>query len=305
MTQAEVPRSSLRVQTVALAFTPATLLRYVEALAQSLHNAQAAGLLGDTVVALGDCSEKAGLNKRAQDELRVALEYGGASFTYERFGQNLGHAEGQNRLFAKNDAELLLLCNDDVVTGPLAVTELLLGLLARPEVGLVEAHQLPFENPKAYDPVTGETGWCSLACALTRAVLFSELGGLDAETFFLHGDDVDYSWRVRLAGHQCTYRPSARVIIDQRVDEAGRLLRAPRDERSAAEADLLLSRKYGGPGRFDLRLAWYSEHGTEPQREAAEALRARQSEDRLPSPVPGAERVAFFLDGSFAVERFA
>ena len=186
----------------------------------------------------------------------MALEYGGASFTYERFGQNLGHAEGQNRLFKKNDSELLLLCNDDVVTGPLAVTELLLGLVACPEVGLVEAHQLPFENPKAYDPVTGETGWCSLACALTRASLFSELGGLDAETFFLHGDDVDYSWRVRLAGYQCSYRPSARVILDQRVDEFGAVARLAegralrRRGRPAAQPEVRRS----GPLRSQARL---------------------------------------------------
>ncbi len=293
------------MQTVAHAFTPATLLRYAEALAQSLHNARTAELVGDMVVALGDCSEKAGLGKRTLDALRAALAYGGAGFTYERFGQNLGHAEGQNRLFRQNDSELLLLCNDDVVTGPLAVTELIRGLIARPEVGLVEAHQLPFENPKQYDTVTGETGWCSLACALTRAELFSELGGLDAESFFLHGDDVDYSWRLRLAGHQCTYRPSARVILDQRLDGSGALLLPPTEERYAAEADLLLRWKYGGPGRFGDRLAWYSEHGSEPQRQAAEALRERQAEDRLPSPVPGAARVAFFLDGSYADRRFA
>ena len=132
MSQAEASRSSLRVQTVARVFTPATLLRYAEALAQSLHNARAADLLGDTVVALGDCSEKAGLSKRTQEPLRAALAYGGASFAYERFGQNLGHAEGHNRLFRENDSELLLLCDDDVITGPMAVTELVLGLLAAP-----------------------------------------------------------------------------------------------------------------------------------------------------------------------------
>ena len=304
MPQAKASRSSLRVQTVAHAFTPAMLLRYAEALAQSLHNARSGGLLGDTVVAIGDCSEKAGLSKKTLDALRGALAHGGAGFTYERFGQNLGHAAGHNRLFSQNGSELLLLCNDDVVTGPMAVTELIRGLIARPEVGLVEAHQLPFENPKAYDPVTGETGWCSLACALTRAELFSKLGGLDAESFFLDGDDVDYSWRLRLSGYQCTYRSSARVVNDQRLDSSGALLVPAAQERCAAEADLLLSRKYGGPGRFEDRLAWYGKNGSEPQRHAAEAFRERQAEGRLPSPVPGADKVAFFLDASYAVHRF-
>ena len=100
------------------------------------------------------------------------------------------------------------------------------------------------------------------------------------------------------------YRPSARVILDQRVDGSGQLLVLPRDERSAAEADLMLSRKYGGPGRFDLRLAWYSEHGNEPQREAAEALRARQKRGSLAFAGSWCREGGIFLDGSFAVERF-
>ena len=66
----------------------------------------------------------------------------------------------------------------------------------------------------------------------------------------------------------------------------------------------MLSWKYGGPGRVEDRLAWYSEHGSEPQRQAAEAFRERQAEGRLPSPVPGAEQVAFFLDGSYAARPF-
>jgi len=302
--RAETPRASLRVQTVAHAFTRATLLRYAEALAQSLYNARAAGLVGETVVAIGDCSGKAGLDKRTQEALRGVLADGGAEFTYERFGQNLGHAGGQNRLFRQNTSRLLLLCNDDVVAGPQAVTELVRGLISRPEVGLVEAHQLPFENPKQYDLVTGETGWCSLACALTPAKVFSKVGGLDDEWFFLHGDDVDYSWRVRLSGFQCTYRPSARVIHDKRVDAWGALLVSRKEEQLMVEADLLLSQKYGEPRRFGDVLAWYTEHGSQAQRQAAAAFEERRAEGRLPSPVPGRERVAFFLDGAYAPHRF-
>ncbi len=298
-------RFSQRVQTVAHAYTTASLLRYAEALAQSLANARSVGLIGDTVVALGDCSEKAALAKKVLDSLGDAVREGGAGFSYERFGANLGHAEGHNRLFRQNDSELLLVCNDDVVVGPQAVTELVRGLTARPEVGLVEAHQHPFENPKVYDPVTGETGWCSLACALTRAELFSSLGGLDAESFFLHGDDVDYSWRLRLSGHECVYRPSARVIVDQRVDDSGVLLASPKDARYAAEADLMLSRKYAQPGRLSERLAWYGEHGTKAQRQVVVEFRDREAAGRLPAPGPGADRVALFLDGSFAARRFA
>ncbi len=304
MPKAEAPRSSLRVQTVAHSFTRETLFRYAEALAQSLQLARAAELVGETVVAIGDCSGQAGLDEPALEALRGVLADAGSDLTYERFGQNIGHAAGQNRLFKKNRSRLLLFCNDDVVTGPQAVAELVRGLILRPEVGLIEAHQLPFEHPKQYDLVTGETGWCSLACALTPTKVFSKLGGLDADSFFLHGDDVDYSWRVRLAGYQCVYRSSARVVHDKRVDSSGALLISPKEAQYMVEADLLLNQKYGEPRRFDDVLAWYTEHGSDVQRQAAAALGERRAEGRLPSPVPGAERVAFFRDGFYAVHRF-
>lgn len=304
MPKAEVPRSSLRVQTVAHGFTRSTLFRYAEALAQSLANARSSEVIGDTIVALGDASAKAALDERSLEALRSTFADGGAEFAYDRFGQNLGHAAGHNRLFQENSSELLLLCNDDVVTGPEAVTELVRGLLLRPEVGLVEAHQLPFEHPKQYDLVTGETGWCSLACALTPADVFEKLGGLDAEWFFLHGDDVDYSWRLRLWDYKCTYRPSARVVHDKRVDATGAILISPKKERDLAEADLLLSRKYGEARRFDDVIAWYGEYGTDAQAKAAEAFSERREQGRLPSPMAGAERVAFFRDGGYAVHRF-
>jgi hypothetical protein len=70
------------------------------------------------------------------------------------------------------------------------------------------------------------------------------------------------------------------------------------------EADLLLSQKYGEPRRFDDVLAWYTEHGSDVQRQAAAALGKRRAAGRLPTPVPGAERVAFFRDGFYAVHRF-
>ena len=77
-----------------------------------------------------------------------------------------------------------------------------------------------------------------------------------------------------------------------------------REERDLAEADLLLSRKYGEPRRFDDVIAWYLEFGSEAQRLAAAEFVQRREEGRLPSPMPGAERVAFFRDGAYAVHRF-
>ncbi len=48
------------------------------------------------------------------------------------------------------------------------------------------------------------------AVFLRRRVL-DELGGLDTR-FFMYYEDVDLSWRMRLAGHDIVYEPGARVL---------------------------------------------------------------------------------------------
>jgi len=50
---------------------------------------------------------------------------------------------------------------------------------------------------------------CGAACA-TRRELFEELGGFD-EDFFMVYEDVDLSFRARLAGYRCVYVPEAVV----------------------------------------------------------------------------------------------
>ena len=54
--------------------------------------------------------------------------------------------------------------------------------------------------------------------------LFERLEGFDADTFFLYCDDVDFSWRVRLAGYKVVHRSSAVVFHDKRVDHQGGLI---------------------------------------------------------------------------------
>jgi N-acetylglucosaminyl-diphospho-decaprenol L-rhamnosyltransferase len=76
---------------------------------------------------------------------------------------------------------------------------------------LIEAAQFPIEHPKAYDPVTLETNWCSAACLLIRRDAFLELGGFD-EGLFLYCEDVDLSWRAWLAGWRCLYVQGARCL---------------------------------------------------------------------------------------------
>ena len=71
-----------------------------------------------------------------------------------------------------------------------------------------EARQLPYEHPKDYDPVSGDTPWCSGACVMVRRAAFDAVGGFDP-AFFLYCEDVDLSWRLRAAGWRLRYVPQA------------------------------------------------------------------------------------------------
>src|SRR5690606_12759794 len=116
--------------------------------------------------------------------------------------------------------------------------------LRRPGVGLVEAKQIPIEHPKDFDPETGETSWASTACAMGPLEVFREIDGFDADSFFLYGDDVDFSWRVRLAGYKVIHQSSAFVFHDKRLSHEGRWMSSPAEQYYSAEATLLLTYKW-------------------------------------------------------------
>lgn len=75
-------------------------------------------------------------------------------------------------------------------------------------IALWELRQFPYEHPKFYDPLTGETSWSSGAAFVIRREVFELIGGFD-ESFFMYAEDVDLSWRVRTAGYQLCYVPKA------------------------------------------------------------------------------------------------
>jgi GT2 family glycosyltransferase len=57
----------------------------------------------------------------------------------------------------------------------------------------------------------GSPDWVSGACMLLRRSVLEELGGLD-EGFFLYCEDIDLCRRIRRAGYEIEYVPSATVV---------------------------------------------------------------------------------------------
>jgi len=140
---------------------------------------------------------------------------------YEHSGANLGFGKGHNAMmrhaFSEDDADFYLGVNPDGRLHPDCLTHLL--RMAEGEkstagsYSLLEAIQFPEEHPKWYDPGTLDTPWVSGACFLMPRAIFRATQGFD-ENMFLYCEDVDLSWRVRLAGFRTRICPTAIFLHD-------------------------------------------------------------------------------------------
>ena len=142
------------------------------------------------------------------------------NFQYRIFGTNTGSARGHNILAEHAQAEYIVIMNPDVKVSPHYLREAMKPF-ADPQVGMVEARQTPLEHSKEYDEKTFETPWATTACAIGRRSVFEEIEGFDYKTFFLYCDDLDFSWRLRLAGYKIIYQPLAAVYHAKNLSAEG------------------------------------------------------------------------------------
>lgn len=164
-----------------------------------------------------------------------------------RAGRNGGFAAGCNLGIAAGANPYVLLLNPDARIGPEALQALVATLDAEPGVGIVGPRILEeggrqafsqrhfpglrstyaqalflhrlwpraawtdelIRDPAAYDR-DGSPDWVSGACMLIRRDALERLGGLD-EQFFLYCEDVDLCARIRAAGLDVRYDPTAVV----------------------------------------------------------------------------------------------
>ena len=129
---------------------------------------------------------------------------------------NIGFGRGHNRMMEAafaDGADYYVLCNPDGFLHPNAIKALVSRSAQFDDFALVEARQFPNEHPKIYDFATLKTPWCSGGCLLVPKRLHAEIGGFD-DGFFMYCEDVDYSWRARLAGASCVMAPDAFFFHD-------------------------------------------------------------------------------------------
>jgi GT2 family glycosyltransferase len=134
-----------------------------------------------------------------------------------RLGRNGGVTVGNNTGIRAGTSDYVALLNPDTRVHPDWLQVMVDRMESEPEIGLVEAAQVPSELDKYFDPKNGDTSWASTGGVLVRRSAL-ERSGLFDERFFMYEDDVDLCWRLWLGGSRCCYLPEARY--DHRPHDA-------------------------------------------------------------------------------------
>jgi len=152
--------------------------------------------------------------------------------------------------------------------------------------------------------MSGTTSWSSTAFAMFRRSVFDEVGGFDADTFFLYCDDVDFSWNIRMRGYKLIFQPAAAVFHDKRLSLKGKWQPSGAEIYFSAVAGMLLPYKWSRKDLTFQYLDHFETRGDANQQRAAKEFRDREATGRLPSPVDPLHRIGEFVNGAYAEHRF-
>lgn len=165
--------------------------------------------------------------------------------------ENLRFAGGNNagiRHALQNGAEMVLLLNNDTTVAPDFLTHLVHRLQTSPAIGMVapkiyyesDPRRIWFaggrismwtgtmehtgirEEDKGQFNDVKEIDYASGCCVLTTREVIEKVGVLD-ESFFIYGEDADWSMRVRSARYKIIYEPGSVVWHKVSVSTGGHL----------------------------------------------------------------------------------
>jgi GT2 family glycosyltransferase len=197
--------------------------------------------VGATLTALGgqlrDDDEVIVVDNSSRDGTADVVRHTAPWATVVESAENLGFAGGCHVGVRRSSAPLVLLLNPDAAPAPGCLDALRACAAERPEWGAWQAlvtmaggelvntagnvvHYLGFgwagdlgRPVAAVDPRPREVGFCSGAALVVRREAWNAAGGFD-KRYFMYGEDLDLSLRLRLAGWALGIAPTARVVHD-------------------------------------------------------------------------------------------
>lgn len=157
-------------------------------------------------------------------------------------GKNLGFGLANNYGFKKGNSEFVFFLNPDTKLEKESLYKMKEAIEeSAPDFAMWEFRQKPYEHPKYYNPVNGETSWASGACFIIKREVFEKIDGFDKK-IFMYAEDVDLSWKVRLEGYKIKYVPEA-TLMHYCYKEAGEI--KPVQYYNSIINNLNLRLKYG------------------------------------------------------------
>jgi GT2 family glycosyltransferase len=176
----------------------------------------------------------------------LAAETAFARVDVQRSGENLGFGRGHNANAARGSAPFMFVLNQDCVVEPNVLGPVLDAANEDDaKVAAWELRQIPYEHPKAYDPVTLDTPWASGAATLFRRSAFDAVSGFEPR-IFMYGEDVDLSWRLRAKGYRLRYMPRF-AVLHRTYKIPGQV--KPLQILGGVETNLCLRARFGGMRR--------------------------------------------------------
>ena len=203
-------------------------------------------------IKFGDCSKSPSLTATDVDKIQHQMR--NLEIEYEFWDENIHHSLGINRLCNKLEEEALLVLNPDSILSPNTLSELFKKYDGR---NLVEARQFPIEHTKPFDSKTGITSWNSGCCLLVPSNIFNSLDGFDGEVFPNYANDVDFSWRAKIAGSDSLVAENAFVYHDKRFDAATKSVAGSELEGFESKVSyLLMLRKFACDAEYLKTIEW-------------------------------------------------
>ena len=161
--------------------------------------------------------------------------------------ENVGFTRANNQALAMAQGRYLFLLNPDTELGPGALSALVAYMDAHPRVGMIgpqlrygdgslqssrrrfptlataflESTKLQQWFPRnrvlmhyymrdTDDGATQEVDWINGSAMFTRREVYDQVGGLD-EAFFMYSEELDWCYRIKQAGWQIVYLPTAQI----------------------------------------------------------------------------------------------